>query len=176
MKTTKAFLLAAIGLTAVFTACDSQKDETPTGSWESAAPVSVTAGVAGASSASKTMTITFVAPQGDAPGVVTVTADYDVALPASADSTAASSYKATATIKGTWARDGKEHDDYLLTFDRNSLAVNGVDAPELGPVTDEFLQSVSALASIEDVEVSKDGARMKFETDHPDVTYNFVRK
>lgn len=173
MKTTKALLLT-IGLTAALAACGHHDDDDPTGSWSSAAPISVTQGVDGAKSATKTITIDFNAPTAGE-GSMTFTADYDVTLPAANDSVP-SAYKVTATVNGTWAKDSESHDDYLLTFDKNSLNVSGTDAPELGPVTDEFLNSLGNFSVIEDVEVSKDGQHMTFETGKPEVKYHFVRK
>lgn len=174
MKTTK-ILLSLFGLAAVMTACSTQKDDDPTGSWVSSAPQTVTADVEGSSSATKTISFDFLAPVSDNPGDVTYTADYNVTVPG--DSTSESiSYQVTASIKGTWSQDVDDHDDYVLAFDTNTLNVTGTNAPELGPVTDEFLKSVATFTSIEDVEVSKDGTHMKFETEHPDVKYQFVKK
>lgn len=176
MKTTKTLILT-LGLAAMFTACDSNKDENPSGSWTSAAPVSVTQGVAEAKSASKTMTFDFTATDSKTAGDVVVTADYDVTSPVVTDSvTTDATYKVTASIKGTWTQEKGEDDDYLLSFDTNTLSVSGTDAPELGPVTDEFLTSLTTFTSIEDVEVSKDGTHMTFETKHPEVKYHFVKK
>lgn len=177
MKTSKAILLS-LGMTALLAACDHHKDENPTGSWTTASPISVTQNVAGASSAMKSMSIDFVAPtaKGEA-GLLTVTADYDVTATALPDSASNEiSYKVTASIKGSWAQAPGEHDEYLLAFDKNTLSVNGTDAPELGPATDEFLSSISRFTEIDDVKVAKDGTRMKFETSHPEVKYNFVKK
>lgn len=177
MKTTKT-LLFAVGLAAAFTACSTKDDENPTGSWVEAAPQSVTETVAGAKTATKVISIDFQAPasKGQA-GELTYAAEYDVTVAAdSATETPASSYKVTASIKGTWAQDGDDDDDYLISFDKNSLSVQGTDAPELGPVTDDFMNSLSKLTSIEDVEVSKDGAHLTFETKAPKVKYHFVKK
>lgn len=176
MKTLGKFLLAA-GLVASLSACGTDKNENPEGKWSSAAPVSVTENIAGASSATESLTFDFQAAVNGQPGTVIYTADYDVALPASTDSVAGpTSYKVTATIQGTWTQDMDDHDDYLLTFDQNTLSVSGTDAPELGPVTDVFLKSLSKFTTIEDVEVSKDGAHMTFETKSPEVKYHFARK
>lgn len=174
----KKTLMAALAVAAIFTACSAHRDDDPTGTWTSAAPISVTKNVAAATTASKTITIDFVAPVGDAAGTLVYTADYDVTAPYVTDegTTESRSYKVTASIKGTWAQEKHEHDDYLLTFDQNTLTVNGIDAPELGPVTDEFMTTLTTFTSIEDVEVSDNGTHMTFETDHPDVKYHFVKK
>lgn len=169
-------LLFTIGLAAAFTACSSRNDENPTGSWTAAAPQSVTEKVADATTAVKTVSIEFAAPTSDAPGEVTLTSDYDVTAVSATDSTQTATYKAVATVKGTWTREGDSHDDYVLAFDLNTLSVTGVDAPILGPVTDEFLSSLANFTTIEDVEVSKDGTHLTFEAGHPDVKYQFVRK
>lgn len=175
MKIPKSILLT-FGVAALLTACGNSKtdDDNPTGSWTSAAPESVTAGVSGATSASKTLSFDFNAPVNNAEGELTLSSDYDVTAKAANDSTV--NYKVAASIKGTWVQDGDDHDDYLLTFDKNSLTVSGTDAPELGPVTDEFLNSLSTFSTIEDVEVSKDGTHMTFETKNPEVKYHFVKK
>lgn len=104
-----------------------------------------------------------------------MTADYEVTMPS--DSIAEGiSYKVTASIDGTWTRDTDDDDDYLLAFDKNSLSVAGTDAPELGPVTDAFMNSLQQYTMIEDVEVSKDGTHLTFETKSPEVKYHFVKK
>lgn len=174
MKITKTLLLS-MGVAALFAACGHNvNDDDPTGNWTSAAPISVTAGVDGAKSATKALTFDFTKPESGDTGNLTLTADYDVTAPAANDSTV--SYKVTASIKGTWTQDVDDHDDYLLTFDKNSLSVSGTDAPELGPVTDEFLNSLASFTTIEDVEVSKDGTHLTFEAGHPDVKYHLVKK
>lgn len=176
MKKSRAFIMA-LGLTALFSACSHHNDDNPVGSWTSAAPQSVTETVDGATSATKTVSIDFKSPVGDAEGEVILTADYDVTVPFVTDSVSdKTSYQVVAIVKGTWTKDGDSHDDYLLTFDRNTLSVNGTDAPELGPVTDDFLNSLAQYTSIEDVEVSKDGTHMTFETSRHEVKYHFVRK
>lgn len=173
MKTTKALILT-LGIAAAisFTACDHHDNENPVGSWTSSAPQSVTATIDGATSASRTLSFDF-----ETTGDVVLTADYDVTVPFVTDSVSNShSYKVTASVKGTYTRVKGENDDYTLTFDKNTVEVNGTNAPELGPVTDDFINSLSAFTSIEDVEVSKDGMHMSFETDKPDVKYNFVKE
>lgn len=171
MKTTKTILMA-LGVAAMFTACSSRVDENPAGSWTSAAPATVTAKVADATSASKVLTFDFVAPD-----EVTLTADYDVTATVATDSVPWTvSYMATASVKGTYNRDSKDDDEYLLSFDTNTLSVSGTDAPELGPVTDEFLSSLAQFTKIDDVKVSKDGKHLTFEAGHPDVEYHFVSK
>lgn len=173
MKTINAIFLS-LGVAAALTACDHHNDNLE-GKWTSAAPES--AAVAGAQSAVQTSTFDFTAPVDGGAGTVTYTADYDVTVPFVTDSVSnATTYQVTASIQGTWTQDGDDHDDYLLTFDRNSLSVNGTNAPELGPVTDAFINSLGKFSTIEDVEVSKDGTHMTFEAGHPDVKYHFVRK
>lgn len=173
MKNLKLMLLP-LGVAALFAACG-QENRNPVGKWETAAPETVTQTISGATSATRTLTFDFVAPAADTTGSFTLTADYDITAPA--DSTSAPvSYKATASINGTWTRDADDDDDYLLTFDRNSLSVSGVDAPVLGPVTDAFLGSLAPFTAIEDVEVSKDKKHMTFETKNPEVKYHFTSK
>lgn len=175
MKTLKT-LVMTLGVAALMASCDSAKNESPVGSWTSAAPETATEAVSGASTASKSTTITFTAPaEGQTAGEVVLTTDYDVTTVA-ADTTEAVSYKATATIKGTYTQKDGDKDEYLMTFDKNTLQVAGVDAPELGPVTDDFLASVAKLTQIDDVEVSKDGTHMTFEVKNPKVEYHFVKK
>lgn len=176
MKATKTILFSlGVAATAIFAACGTQAhdDDNPTGSWTASAPESVTASVPGASTASKTLSFDFVAPTEGTDGQVTLVALYDVTAPT--DSVPAS-YTVTASIKGTWTQDSDDHDDYLLTFDTNTLAVSGADAPELGPVTDDFLNSLAQYTTIEDVEVSKDGTHMTFEVGKPEVKLHFIKK
>lgn len=176
MKTTK-LLLLSLGLATVFTACGHRDEENPTGSWTSAAPMRVTENVAGASSATKSLSFDFIAPVGDAAGDVVLTADYDVTVPYVTDSVSnKNTYQVTATIKGTWQQDKHDDDEYMLSFDSNTLSVNGTDAPELGPVTDEFINSLAQFTSIEDVKVTNERTHMTFETNHPDIKYHFVKK
>lgn len=163
-------LIISLGLVAAFTAC-SDKNENPTGSWTSAAPTTVTINDVPATTATKTISFDFVAPVDKAAGQFSYTADYDVK--ATAEQPA---YKATASIKGTWTPKDREDDEYLLTFDKNSLSVSGVDAPGLGAVTDQFMSDLTKFVKIEDVKVSKDGTHMQFETSHPDTDYHFVKK
>lgn len=178
MKITKTVLLT-LGVAAALTACSKvgNNDDNPTGNWTSAAPVSVTQNVADATSATKSVSFDFNAPANGEAGVVTYSADYDVTATIPTDSVPQTvTYKVTASVKGTWVQDTDDHDDYLLTFDKNTLSVSGTDAPELGPVTDEFLNSLAQFTTIEDVEVSKDGTHMTFETNNPEVKYHFVKK
>lgn len=174
MKTPK-LLLLSLGIAALFASCGAKDDENPTGSWKSASPISVTENIIGASTATKTMTMDFSEPVGEAPGEVVLTATYDVKLtPESDKPEAITSYQATATIKGTWMQSVDDKDDYILSFDRNTLDVKGIDAPELGPVTDAFINYIASLTTIEDVKVSKDKTNLSFETENPDVKYVLV--
>lgn len=177
MKTIKALLLT-VSMTSLLVSCGNNVNENPTGSWTSATPESITTSIAGATSASKIVDITFNAPSdNNTSGEVVLSAQYDVTAPIATDSVSVeSTYKVNASIKGTWTKEAGEDDEYLLTFDSNTLAVNGVDAPELGPVTDDFLSSLSKYTKIDDVEVSKDGTHMSFETKNPKTTYQFVKK
>lgn len=169
-------LFMAIGLATAFAACDSHNDN-PTGSWTASAPENVTQAVADATAASKQVSIDFNAPQNGEDGTLTLTAVYDVTSTVQTDSVPQEvKYQVTASINGTWAQDVDNHDDYLLTFDKNSLTVNGSGAPGLGAVTDEFLNSLAQYTSIEDVEVSKDGKHLTFESGKPEVKYHFVLK
>lgn len=174
MKALNAFMIAlgiaATGATMVSCGHD---DDSLVGKWTSSAPEVVTESVTGASSAVRTLTFDFTAPTEGTTGDLTLTANYDVTDAAATDSVAAK-YTVVATIKGKWSQDVDDHDDYLLQFDRNSLSVTGTDAPVLGPVTDSFLNSLSAFTSIEDVEQSKDKQHLTFETKNPEVKYHLV--
>lgn len=176
MKTLKTIALA-LGAVALMTACapHGHDDDNPTGSWKAAAPESVAQLADSSKTAVKTLSVDFNAPVGDAAGTVTLTADYEV-TPVNVADTVTKGYQVVATIQGTWTQDVDDHDDYLLSFDKNSLSVIGTDAPELGPVTDNFLSSLASFTTIEDVEVSKDGTHMTFETKSPDMKYHFVKK
>lgn len=171
MKTLSSLLLT-LGIATSMVSCSSDKASL-VGNWTSSAPEVVTESIYDASSALRTTTIDFQAPEGNAAGIVTLTSVYDVTK-AVADSTG-SSYQVTATIQGTYSLEANEDDDYLISFDKNSLAVNGVDAPELGVVTDNFLSSLQAYTKIEDVKVSKDGKNLTFEAGKPEVNYYFVK-
>lgn len=175
MKTINAILLS-LGVAASFSACG-HHGESPVGNWTSATPESVTQSVTGAKQATRTLTLDFSAPANGADGAVTMTADYDVTA-AVADSVANNGkYTVKAIVKGTWTQSkDDDDDDYLLTFDKNSISVSGVDAPELGPVTDAFINTLSTFSTVEDVEVSKDKKHMTFETKNPEVKYHFVSK
>lgn len=174
MKTSST-LIMAFGLAAALASCGSDKNESPVGSWVAGAPETVTASVDGATSATKVISFDFTED-----GTVTYTADYDVTAPSYAEDGSEStpvSYKVTASVKGTYKLEPKEDDDYIVAFDMNSLSVQGTDAPELGPVTGEFMTSTAQFTSIEDVKVSKDGTAMTFEAGHhPEVKYSFVKK
>lgn len=177
LKTTmkKLFGMAAMALAAVLLPSCSKDNSSLMGEWQSAAPVSVKEAVADATSASQTLTINFQAGKAVQEGSLEFTSEYDMTAPA--DSTGAvKSYKVIAKVSGTWALESGEDDDYILTFDRNSLSVTGQDAPELGPTTDLFLSQLARYSKIEDVKVAKDGKTMSFELDHPDVTLQFVKK
>lgn len=176
MKTSK-ILFYSIGLAAIVTACSNNKEENPEGTWLASAPQTVTQSIEGATSATKVTTIEFQTPAEKQPGVVVYTADYDVTVPYVTDSISGStSYKVTASINGTYVKDNKDDDEYLLTFDKNTLNVAGTNAPELGPVTDEFLNSIAPLTAIEDVKVNKDRTHLTFETKNPEVKYVYVAK
>lgn len=176
MKTTSA-LLIALGATAALTACSTKdSDENPVGAWTSAAPENVTTTVSGAASAMRVTDIEFAEPaQGETSGALSVAAKYTVTPTAEGDSVA-QPYVVDATISGTWTPKESDDNEYILAFDTNSLSVAGIDAPELGPVTDAFLSSLSQVTSIEDVKVSKDRATLSFEAGKPEVKYQFVKK
>lgn len=175
MKKSTLFV-AALGFAAALTACGSdKKTENPTGSWTAAAPTTVTSAIEGATVATKTISFDFTSD-----GAVTYTANYDVTASAYAEGDTVAtpvSYKVTASVNGTYKLEPKEDDDYILAFDTNTLSVVGTDAPELGPVTDEFISSIAQFTSVEDVKVSQDGSTMTFEAGHhPEVKYSFVKK
>lgn len=166
--------VALLAAAALFSSCTDERHDI-TGSWASSSPATVTASIPGASVATEALTFDFTQGQDKSSGPVKMTADYDVTMPS--DSVAEGiSYKVTASIEGTWTRDLDDQDDYLLAFDSNSLSVAGVDAPELGPVTDAFMNSLQQFTVIEDVEVSKDATHLTFETKSPEVKYHFVKK
>lgn len=171
----KVFGIAAFAAAALAFASCSSDNSSLTGEWKSAAPVNVTETVADASTVSQVISVDFKAGDEKTTGPLEWTSEYSMTAPADSAGNVAS-YKVIAKISGTWTRDAKDDDEYTLSFDQNTLNVSGVDAPELGPGTDLFLGSLGKFSKIEDVKVSKDGKTMSFETDKPDVTYNFVRK
>lgn len=171
----KIFGIAAAAM-AVFMLSNCKADHKGlTGSWKSAAPISVSEKVADATYVSQSMSIDFQTGSTVAEGPLQLESEYELTAPADSTGTA-KTYKVVAKVSGTWSRDVDDDDDYLLTFDRNTLSVAGEDAPELGPVTDLFMNSLTHLSTIEDVKVSKDGLNLSFETENPELTYRFVKK
>lgn len=144
------------------------------GSWTSATPETVVPAIDGAVAATEVTTFDFSAGTDKASGPVKLTKDYTVTLPADSLGNPVS-YTVKASIEGTWTREEKSDDDFILAFDQNSLDVAGVDAPELGPVTANFLGTIGDFTKIEDVKVLKDTNIMKFETDHPDRHFTFIK-
>ncbi len=144
------------------------------GSWTSANPAAVVPAIDGSVSATEVTTFDFSAGTDKASGPVKLTKDYTVTLPADSLGNA-QTYTVKASIEGTWTRADKDDDDYIISFDTNSLDVAGVDAPELGPVTANFLGTIGDFTKIEDVKVNKENTILKFETDHPDRDYTFTK-
>lgn len=176
MKTSQ-ILFYSLAIATAFTACTQSKEENPTGKWVASAPQTVTSDIYGSTSANKVTTIEFQTPVDKQPGVVIYTADYDVTVPYITDSVAnTKSYLVTATIKGSYVQDKHDDDEYLLSFDKNTLTVSGTNAPELGPVTNEFLNSITPLTAIEDVKVNKERTHLTFETKSPEIKFVYVAK
>lgn len=172
----KKWILGATAAVVAFALAGCAGDENKLiGEWQTAVPKSVKEKVADATYATQSLTIKFGQGEDVTTGPVELTSEYDMTAPADSAGNAAN-YKVTAKISGTWTRDVDDQDDYLLAFDKNSLKVEGKDAPELGPVTDLFLNSLARFSTIDDVEVSKDGKSMSFEIENPDATIQFVKK
>lgn len=173
MKTFNKILLGAavvIGA-AAFSSC-SGGDEM-IGTWESSTPSQVFPTISGTVSATASTTIEFIKGDTHKSGPVKLTTIYEMTLPP--DSTGVSALSTVnASIQGTWTRDDRDEDDFILTFDKNTLSVNAISAPELGPVTDTFMSSLSRYTQIDDVEVNKDKTILKFE-DTADSTYVLSR-
>lgn len=167
MKTIKTIAMGAALLmgAAAVSSCSTKSSDSIIGTWSAAAPEAVVPAIDGASSATALTTFEFKAGSDKASGPVKLIKDYTVTLPA--DSVGKTeSYTVNASIEGTWTCSDKECEDYTLSFDQNSLSVNGVGAPELGPVTSSFMSSLAQYTAIEDMEVSNDGKVMTFELEN----------
>lgn len=132
------------------------------GTWKSSVPARVFPTIPGTVSSTSTTTIEFMKGDNSKSGPVKLTTVYEMTLPP--DSTGVSALSTVnATVSGKWTINEKDDDDYYLTFDKNSLSVNAISAPELGPVTETFLSSLVRYTSIDDVEVNKEKTILKFE-------------
>lgn len=162
MKAIKRILLGSAMLlsVAIFASCS--HDNNMIGKWETSAPSTVFPAIQGTVSSSETTTIDFKEGSDSKSGPVKLTSVYTLILPA--DSTGVSAQSTVnATIDGTWTRDDNDDEDYYISFDKNSLSVDAVGAPELGPVTAAFLSSITKFSKIEDVEVNKEKTILTFE-------------
>ena len=174
MKAINRILLgAAIFLgAATFASCSSDNDRM-IGKWETATPTTVFPTIPGTVSSTATTTIEFSKGTDSKSGPVKLTTIYEMTLPS--DSTAMAPVSTVnASINGTWTRDDKDDDDFFLSFDQNSLSVNAISAPELGPVTQVFLSSLARYTRIDDVEVNKANTVLTFE-DTADSSYVLSR-
>lgn len=161
-------LLAA----ASFASCSDSNNIT--GTWETNTPSPVVPAIEGTVSAIQTTTFEFGKGDSKNTGPLKLTTVYEMSLPSDSVSEGGVS-TVNATIEGTWTRDENDDDDYILAFDKNSLSVNAISAPELGPVTQTFLAGLSRFSKIEDVEISKSAGVLTFE-DHADAKYVLSRK
>lgn len=143
------------------------------GKWETSAPSAVFPAIQGTVSASETSTFDFKEGKDSKSGPVKLTSVYTLILPADSAGVSAQS-TVNASIDGTWTREDKDDDDYYISFDKNSLSVDAVGAPELGPVTATFLSSITKYSKLEDVEVNKEKTILTFE-DALDTKYVFSR-
>ena len=158
---------AAVAGLAIFASC--ADENRIIGAWETTAPQPVVPTISGTISSTQTTTIEFAKGTDSKSGPMKLTTIYEMTLPGDSTATAPLS-TVNATISGTWTREDGDDDDYILAFDKNSLSVNAVSAPELGPVTEEFLSSISRFSTLEDVEVNKEKTIMTFE-DQRDTKY-----
>lgn len=173
MKTLDKFLIGAAVMVGVSTFISCSGDDKFIGKWESSSPTMVFPTLPSTVSSTATTTIEFSKGTERKTGPVKLTTIYEMTLPP--DSAGVSSVSTVnATIDGTWTRNDKDDDDYYLTFDKNSLSVNAVSAPELGPVTAVFLSNLARYSQIDDVEVNKANTILTFE-DTADSSYTLNR-
>ncbi len=146
------------------------------GTWRSSTPEVVVPAIEGSPSATAITTFEFSEGTEKSNGPVKMTKDYPITAPDSVGN--AVNYTVKASVEGKWTREEKGDDDYFLSFDQNSLDVDGTDAPDgLGAVTANFLGSLAQYQKIEDVDVTKDGSVLSFELDNqkPDVKLTFTK-
>ncbi len=171
-KMTRIFLgsVAVMGIAAL---ASCSKDNSFIGTWETSTPVAVVPKLSGTVSTIQVTTFDFIEGDNSKSGPVKLTARYELTLPP--DSTGLTHNSTiSATIDGTWTRDDKDDDEFYLVFDRNSLSVNAISAPELGPVTEVFLTSLAKFGQIEDVKVNKEKTILTFE-DQADAKYTLSK-
>ena len=114
-------LLAAVPFAAAMSLV-SCSDEAPfVGSWTALSPADVTSGIAGASSASSLMTISFLDSSRKSDGEVELTANVAVTRPvegflAADGSPCEVSVASTTKVSGTWSYDVDDQDDLLLAL------------------------------------------------------------
>lgn len=173
MKAINRILLGAAVLIGTAALASCSNDNKLIGKWETSTPAAVFPTIPGTVSSTATTTIEFSKGTDSKSGPVKLTTIYEMTLPS--DSTAMAPVSTVnATINGTWTRDDKDDDDYFLSFDQNSLSVNAISAPELGPVTQVFLSSLARYTRIDDVEVNKANTVLTFE-DTADSSYVLSR-
>lgn len=183
-----AMAAVALGLTA----CDSHPKIA--GSWTASAPTSIAAEIPAASTADALLSIDFVN-NSSSDGTFLLSSLVNATQPVRADSlpTLDSPYEvsvsATASVKGSWTYDSKEHDDLLMQFDLSSLQVDidpngvtfsqnlltGAQQPAVDSLTsataeiwkrqigNAFRAALSRYSKLEDVEVTNNGTALKFE-------------
>ncbi len=162
MKAIRRILLGATILLGIATLASCSDSDKMFGVWETSNPSAVTPTLEGTVSTIEVTTIEFIKGSDKKSGPVKLTSRYELTLPA--DSTGLThNSTVSATIGGTWIREDDSDDEFFLTFDRNSLDVSAISAPELGPATERFLQNLSKFSKIDDLEVNKDKTMMTFE-------------
>lgn len=162
MKAIRRILLGATILLGIATLASCSDSDKMFGVWETSNPSAVTPTLEETVSTIEVTTIEFIKGSDKKSGPVKLTSRYELTLPA--DSTGLThNSTVSATIGGTWIREDDSDDEFFLTFDRNSLDVSAISAPELGPVTERFLQNLSKFSKIDDLEVNKDKTMMTFE-------------
>lgn len=173
MKNLKKIFLGAAAIIGIATLASCSDSDKMFGTWETSNPAVVSPTFEGTVSTTEVTTIEFIKGTDKKSGPVKFTSRYELTLPA--DSTGLTHNSTiTATIDGTWTREDKSDDDFFLSFDTNSMNVNAISAPELGPATERFLQNIAKFSQIDDVEVSKDNEMMTFENT-ADQKYVFKR-
>lgn len=174
------------------------------GTWESITPENELTSFPGATTATSRTSLTFGEATDDGAGDVELTNDYTIvrtAPTADGSRTLTLNIDAKGLVKGKWTPDVDDEDDLLLNFDHSTLEITidgdkvtlASDTTGLAPervdslrtaVTDMVRQqlrtamtaSANLYSVISDVEVSKDGKTLGFETDHNDAKVRMQKK
>lgn len=194
-KISSLLLVSALSGVLLLPSCNEKKSPFA-GEWDGMAPVNVKSTLPGFDSALLTYAIAFQDDATKTGGDVDIDGNYNLSRNVTLGaSQIKASFSANASVSGIWNRDVDDDDDYLLNLDystvkvdidRNSISLatpDSIPAAKLDSITSvwqqeltfAFKENVSALSTIEDLEVSKDGNNMTFETKNPEQKLSFKR-